>query len=104
MGILLPEQEVRVRPVTDAPMARLAAALLIDAVRCLAFPRKHRLYQDALGYLLGPARNEALPCEIACQLSGITQDHLRRRLRAAGHWWGAHRPPTRIRIGHRKTA
>jgi hypothetical protein len=104
MGTLLPEQIVRVRPVTDGPMARLAAALLIDAVRCLAFPREHRLYKDALLYLLGPSRDEALSCEIACQLVGVTRDHLRRRLRSAGHWWDVNRPPDRIRIGHRKTA
>lgn len=102
--VLLPEQTPGTMLASHLPMRRLAAALLVDAVKCLAYPREHRYYRDALRYLLGPPRDEVLPCEIACQLAGITHDHLCRALRAAGHDWDAEEAPKRFRFGHRMSA
>jgi hypothetical protein len=101
LGILLPDQ-TGLQHATHLPMARLAAALLIDAVRCLHTPPDRPLHQEALRYLLGPSHQETLPCEQACQLAGIEREHLRRRLRAAGYWWDATCPLVTIRIGRRR--
>jgi len=103
LGVLLPPQTGQ-QHTTHLPMARVAAALLIDAIRCLHFPPAHRLHQDALRYLLGPPRDETLPCEQACQLAGVDREHLRRRLRAAGYGWSADTPPRGIRILGRRRA
>jgi len=103
LGILLPDQTGQQQP-THLPMARLAAALLIDAVRCLHTPPGTGLHQDALRYLLGPPHDETLPCEQACQLAGIDPEHLHRRLRAAGYGWNADMPVRGIRIVGRRRA
>jgi hypothetical protein len=84
IGTLLPEQRVG-RFLVDQPMARVAAAMLVDAVRCLALPRTSKTYREAVRYLFGPPDGEVIPYETACQLTGISCDHLRRRLRRAGH-------------------
>lgn len=84
IGTLLPEQCVG-RFLAEQPMTRVAAALLVDAVRCLALPPTKKTYQEAVRYLFGPPRGEAISYETACQLAGISCDHLRRRLRRAGH-------------------
>ncbi len=103
LGILLPTQ-TGLQHATHLPMARVAAAVLIDAVRCLHTPRHLKLYQEALRYLMGPDHHEAIPCEQACQLAGIDREHLRRRLRAAGFSWDAKAPSVTLRIGKRYRA
>src|SRR5215475_3778499 len=103
LGTLLPAQTGQQQAI-HLPMARVAAALLIDAIRCLHFPPAHRLHQDALRYLLGPDHDETIPCEQACQLAGVDPEHLRRRLRLAGYGWNATGPRTVIRVIGRRRA
>jgi hypothetical protein len=103
LGILLPEQQAE-RHATHLPMARVAAAVLIDAVRCLHQPPASTLHRDALRYLLGPAGQEVMPCDRACELADIDPEHLRRRLRAAGYRWSETPPPRTRPLGKARRA
>jgi len=85
IGALLPEQRGGGLFLVDQPMARVACALLVDAVRCLGLPPSKKTYQEAVRYLFGPPRGEPIPYETACQLTGIGSDYLRCWLRRAGH-------------------
>jgi len=84
LGDMLPGQ-APTQKTTHLPMARIAAAMLVDAVKCLGLPREHRMYREAVTYLLGPDNGAPIPCDIACALAGIDRERLKRRLRAAGH-------------------
>jgi len=103
LGILLPHQTGQ-QHTTHLPMARLAAALLIDAIRCLHLRPAHQLHQEALRYLLGPAGNESIPCQQACELAGIDREHLGRRLRDAGYGFDTFTFAKSLRIVGRRRA
>jgi hypothetical protein len=64
----------------------LALAVLVDACRVAGFLPVHspkpsaRARADALAYLFGPPRDEALPLALACALVGGKPEQLRRQL------------------------
>src|SRR5262245_50051245 len=66
-------------------VARLGAALLADAWRCLdsqATDRASRARQAALQWFLDPPGAEAITLVFACALAGVEPEAVRRRVRA----------------------